>query len=658
MIPRWTLPAIGLALGSLAAAQDQASPAPLDPNQFWFEILECQRSGDAAKAEGHCRTYAPQCYAESVFQAMLANALRAEAKGDGDARDREIGSAEFLAAAARAAGIVRPAGRIATWKAADAAGRRAWADCLARIEEGEQLAKDQDPIRAAATFEKARALADAVADPTFGVIARRGLGMALWARREYPRARVAFREALAIADAATWFREETRGWLEELERKVREVGEPLLASPLLEEANLGPEEIVTLDVHVSETPPMKTPNPRTRDNPWFWRQVYLEDDKPGGGARVPGAEPLGVPGGLYLRKEPGDRVVSLTPDPAKPGTPVRLAPTPVLQRLSLPYEVRDTRGRPGRKTLDYGFQAVAPIEWRVWGQRRKTPPNPRWADIRVRRATYRVGRGPGGRRIALSDDDGNGQFDDVGSDGLGEAAGPATFLGCLLRLGDSWYRCENDRAGTALRLRPYKGPTGTVSVRWSGLEKAKLLWCVLEQRSGEARAYADVARSPAVIPCGSWALHYALLADDPDEEKQRRVEIRRGKHPGVELEPDGNAVLDLGGPVSMEIPLEPDEAGRVLLTDKAVVSGARGEAYSGFWPEPLLYEFDVRDMMGRSVAAGRVVPHGPNEEVPNFEKLAFAKPVAFPPGTLTGAGPWRVACRGSHPLLGEIAEPR
>ncbi len=657
MAPRRSLIAFGLALAPVAAAQETA-PKPLDPNQFWFEILACQKSGDAAKAEGLCRTYASQHYAESVFQAMLANALRAEGKGDGGASDREIGSAEFLAAAAKEAGIPRPAERIASWKAADEAGRKAWVEWLARVEEGEQLDKDKDPTRAAAAYEKAKLVADGLKDATLGVICRRGLGTALWGRREYPKARAVYREAVALAESAPWLLEETRAWLSELERVVREIGEPLLASPLLDEVHLGPEESVALEPLVSETAPMRTPNPRTRDNPWFWRQVYLEDDKPGAGAHVPGAEPLGVPGGLYLRKEPGDRVVSVTGDPTKAGTPVRLAPSPLLQRLKLPYEVKDSKGRPERRGLDYGFQAVAPIEWKVWGQKRKAPPNPRSVDIRLRRATYRIGRGPGGRRIGLSDDDGNGQFDDTGSDGIGEAGGPATFLGCLLRLGDSWYRCENDRAGTALRLRPYKGPTGTVTVRWNGPERSKLLWCVLEQRVGEARAYTDVAKSPATIPAGSWFLHYALLADDPDEEKQRRVEIRRGKHPGVELEPGGSAVLELGGPMVLEVPLESDETGRVLLTDKAQVAGARGEAYSGFWPEPLLYDFEVRDGMGRSVAAGRVAPYGPNEDAPHIEKIAFAKPVSFPPGTLTGHAPWRAACWGTHPLLGDLGRPR
>lgn len=208
-----------------------------------------------------------------------------------------------------------------------------------------------------------------------------------------------------------------------------------------------------------------------------------------------------------------------------------------------------------------------------------------------------------GVRIAIIDQNGDGRYDGVGSDAILVGSCPfASFLGETLSLGGKLYKLEVEPDGSALGLRPFDGPAGTLDLASGFQAEARLLSAVVQSTDG--RQSFQLAPSPdgLLVPEGNYVLLVGMIGLG-----ESRLGIARGRSKPIAVAGGEASRPSWGqGPVRAEFRYQ-RRGGKIAFDPRAIqYFGTGGEEYLGWSPlgeSPVfvIANADTGEEVGRAV---------------------------------------------------------
>ena len=214
-----------------------------------------------------------------------------------------------------------------------------------------------------------------------------------------------------------------------------------------------------------------------------------------------------------------------------------------------------------------------------------------------------------GHPLTLIDCDGNGTFDDAGSDAVMVGTGKNAVIspvGRYLFLPEETglYPYEfkiTSGDGSAVRTRPFKGELAPLTVRYGGKLKPKYL--VVKGSGEDAAFFFDAMQAvdqPMWIPSGFYSVHGGYVLSGRSLPKARAVLIGKGRAARLQIESGKLNVWEFGGAGAKGFRMEGEvrrgeSASEVIVSgNKTLVFGNMGEQYFNFEDNLLLPDVTIR----------------------------------------------------------------
>ncbi len=225
-----------------------------------------------------------------------------------------------------------------------------------------------------------------------------------------------------------------------------------------------------------------------------------------------------------------------------------------------------------------------------------------WAPGGAMAGTISTAAGP--IPIRIIDQDGNGRFNDVGSDAMIVGASDnATFLSKTVFVDNRLQQLEVADDGMAVTLSDYDGPTSIVDMTTSFDAKAVLLSAVLLSDDRQHSFDAGTALGPIEVPAGTYTVAGGLLGLG-----QHRVQISSGKMKPLQLAAGQSKTVDWGGPARSEFQFV-RQGDQVQFSPTAIwYYGDAGEEYSHWTPVGKSPQFKVIDAASGAVLEVAILP--------------------------------------------------
>lgn len=206
--------------------------------------------------------------------------------------------------------------------------------------------------------------------------------------------------------------------------------------------------------------------------------------------------------------------------------------------------------------------------------------------------------------IRLIDRNGNGRFDEFGTDGLiVGVSDEATLLSQAVVIDGELQELTVLDNGAGVRLSEFEGPTATLDMSTSFDSEGVLLSAIV--RSFDGRYSFDFGRfdGPVEIPSGTYQVVAGAIGLG-----QQRVEIHAGRMKPIKLEAGDEQRVAWGGPAKPEFRFE-REGARVRFTPlKIWYYGRAGEEYRNWSPVGKSPEFTIRDRDTGAVLEVAILP--------------------------------------------------
>jgi hypothetical protein len=177
----------------------------------------------------------------------------------------------------------------------------------------------------------------------------------------------------------------------------------------------------------------------------------------------------------------------------------------------------------------------------------------------------------------LRDHDGSGKFQNETD---------AEFCGNLIYFGPNPYNLTLAKDLAALRLEPYSGPTGEMTV--ANGDKISALTVAWESSPGKCEPLSpDVSSGKAKVPAGSYRLYTCALTAKANDGATLMISgmNRSGKASPVKIAEGNSAALDCGTPLDLQVKaakVAESSRGASTLNINVSIVGAGGEAYNSF----------------------------------------------------------------------------
>ena len=210
-----------------------------------------------------------------------------------------------------------------------------------------------------------------------------------------------------------------------------------------------------------------------------------------------------------------------------------------------------------------------------------------WAPGGAMAGTISTAAGP--VPIRIIDQNGNGRYDDVGSDAMVVGSTDhATLLSRTISVDESLHSVELADNGTSLKLSPFSGPTSSLDMGTSFNSKAVLLSAVIVSADKQHSFDVGAFEGAVTVPAGTYTVVGGQLGLG-----EHRVQIGAGRMKPLQLKPDASEEFDWGGPVASEFQFA--RAGdKVQFSPNHIwYYGKAGEQYAGWNPVGKSPEFKV-----------------------------------------------------------------
>ncbi|MEM7561242.1 MAG: hypothetical protein AAF394_19125 [Planctomycetota bacterium] len=206
--------------------------------------------------------------------------------------------------------------------------------------------------------------------------------------------------------------------------------------------------------------------------------------------------------------------------------------------------------------------------------------------------------------IRLIDQNGNGKFDDVGSDAMTIGnSDNAVLLSSTIFAGDDLAEIEYLNQGKAISLKTYEGETAEIDLTTQFESKAVLLSSIIVSEDGKHSFDVGAIQGSVTVPAGT----YKLAAGQIGLGKQR-VFIEAGQVAPIKLLAGASKELKWGGPIKSEFRF--DRVGnQVQFSPDAIwYYGKAGERYVGWSPIGKSPEFKITDADTGAVLEVAILP--------------------------------------------------
>ncbi len=198
-----------------------------------------------------------------------------------------------------------------------------------------------------------------------------------------------------------------------------------------------------------------------------------------------------------------------------------------------------------------------------------------------------------GVRVQIIDQNLNGRFDDFGEDAMVVGRGKtAAFLSKVIDLGDGrLVSIEVAADGSKLGYQAYTGATGRLDL--GIVTSGKVLAAVLQSRDGAYSVACSGAEKELLLPAGDYRFHSGLISLGGN-----RVNVQTGRSKTVTVPANGEAALELGGPITAAFNYA--RSGNEFQFDPNAIwfHGKAGEEYVGW--EPLGKSPKISILAGKS----------------------------------------------------------
>ena len=186
-----------------------------------------------------------------------------------------------------------------------------------------------------------------------------------------------------------------------------------------------------------------------------------------------------------------------------------------------------------------------------------------------------------GTTIRLIDANGNGRYDDFGSDAMVVGSGKAaSWLSKVVNIKDSLYNVEIADGGHSLKLVPYEGDSGLIDLRAGFKSKGKLASAVVNSSSGDYSFNALQARAAFRVPTGRYNFAGGLVTKGKEQAR-----IAAGRMEALEVEKDQTATLKKwGGKVVADFNWS-YAGGNLTVAPNVRYYGEAGEEYVDWVPD-------------------------------------------------------------------------
>ncbi|MDB4419383.1 hypothetical protein N9250_00835 [bacterium] len=206
--------------------------------------------------------------------------------------------------------------------------------------------------------------------------------------------------------------------------------------------------------------------------------------------------------------------------------------------------------------------------------------------------------------VKLIDQNGNGKFNDIGSDAMVVGnTDHATMLSTTVFVDDQLQLLSIAEDGRSFRLSAYEGPTSEIDMSTSFNSKAVLLSSVILSADRKHSFDIGAIDGPVRVPAGKYAVVSGVVGLG-----QHRVEIKAGKMKPLNLMADRSKSFDWGGPVSSEFKFA--RVGNEIQFSPNTIwyFGKAGEQYTGWHPIGKSPEFKVVDAETKVVLEVAILP--------------------------------------------------
>lgn len=210
-----------------------------------------------------------------------------------------------------------------------------------------------------------------------------------------------------------------------------------------------------------------------------------------------------------------------------------------------------------------------------------------------------------GVKIQVIDQDGNGSYDDVGTDALiVGTTKAASFLSRVVNVGGALYAIEVAKDGTSLTYTPYEGKAGVLDLLSAHESKTKVLTVLV--RSPDGTLCFDLARASEGlrVPAGTYELVGGRLGLGA-----ARVAFVRGRAKPIPVRADETTTLAWGGPLRAEYRYALTADAVAFQPDQVWYFGRAGEQYTtwapfGKSPEFALVSRETKDEIAKAIFTG------------------------------------------------------
>ena len=165
----------------------------------------------------------------------------------------------------------------------------------------------------------------------------------------------------------------------------------------------------------------------------------------------------------------------------------------------------------------------------------------------------------------------------------------AGYVSRIVNIDGKLFEFEVNADGTEVKTRPYTGETGVLTLRKIKGIKASVVTAIARQGKDVSFQIAG-AKKGMVVPVGDYVLADAFLKGSSETAR-----IRMGRMERLEVATDGETELQLGGPLTGEVPSPRLQDGKAVVSPNVQVFGTLGEEYYDFQPKGKVPTFELYD---------------------------------------------------------------
>lgn len=191
--------------------------------------------------------------------------------------------------------------------------------------------------------------------------------------------------------------------------------------------------------------------------------------------------------------------------------------------------------------------------------------------------------------VRIIDQDGNGRFNDVGTDAMIVGASDnAMFLSNTIIVADKLRHIDVTADGLQITMTEFQGPTATIDMTTSFASRALMLSAILLSEDKQNSFDVGAIDGPMEVPAGNYTVAGGLLGLG-----EHRVQISAGRMKPLKLVAGESMTFDWGGPAKTEFQFV-RRGDQIQFSPNAIwYYGEAGEQYSNWNPIGKSPEFKV-----------------------------------------------------------------